>query len=99
MSENAQAVIREAWKKSGLEERWKLIEPLNLSPEALTALQKGKLLEAPKSHSGLRAAMKAAGKEARAGMVNPIAHHDLPWAFRDFFAARGINCNESDFGR
>ena len=35
------------------------------------------------------------------GMENAQVHHDLPWAFREWFAGpgRGLNVNEPQFGR
>ncbi|MDB5357073.1 MAG: hypothetical protein JWN24_3526 [Phycisphaerales bacterium] len=29
----------------------------------------------------------------------PQAHHDLPWTFKDWFAAHGIDVNEAQYGR
>jgi hypothetical protein len=51
--------------------------------------------------SGLRRAMQKAGIKPPAGMVNPQAHHNLPWVFKDWFAGegRGLNVNDVQFGR
>jgi len=32
-------------------------------------------------------------------MINPQAHHNFPWTFREWFAKRGINVNNPNYGR
>ena len=49
----------------------------------------------PTNRRGLRQAMDS----HPADMVNPNAHHDLPWTFRDWFAQRGLDVNDPRFGR
>ncbi|HWE95558.1 MAG TPA: PKD domain-containing protein, partial [Tepidisphaeraceae bacterium] len=34
-----------------------------------------------------------------ARFTNPQAHHDLPWTFKDWFAAHGIDVNQAQYGR
>ncbi len=51
----------------------------------------------PTRYGDLRAAMDA----PLAGMINPQAHHNLPWELRGWFAGprRGLNVNDPRFGR
>jgi RHS repeat-associated protein len=48
-----------------------------------------------------RDALRRAMGNPPKGLQNPNAHHDLPWAFNDWFAGagRGLNVNEPRFGR
>jgi hypothetical protein len=64
---------------------------------ARNAAQKYPAITASTNRSGLRAAM---GNPPE-GMKNPQAQHDLPWTFRDWFAAegRGLNVNDPAHGR
>lgn len=60
-----------------------------------------KAIAAPANRGALRDAMIKAGKVAPAGMTNGQVHHNLPWAFKDWFASagRGLNVNDTQFGR
>jgi hypothetical protein len=51
----------------------------------------------PTNRAGLRSAMDA----PPSNMVNPQAHHDLPWTYREWFAGegRGLNVNDPAYGR
>jgi hypothetical protein len=37
--------------------------------------------------------------EPPADMLEPQAHHELPWKHRNFFARRGMNVNDVQYGR
>jgi RHS repeat-associated protein len=58
-------------------------------------------IKPPTDRGGLRKAMEKAGIKPPPGMKSPQAHHDLPWRFKDWFAAerRGLNVNDPQFGR
>ena len=59
-----------------------------------------KAIDPPSDRGGLRRVMEKAGTKPP-GMVNSQAHHNLPWKFREWFAAegRGLNVNDPRFGR
>ncbi len=50
---------------------------------------------APTNRKGLRKAMGDPPPE----MVNPNAHHDLSWNYKEWFASRGLDVNDPRFGR
>jgi len=56
-------------------------------------------IKAPTDRNGLRKAMEKAGDKAPEGLRNPEAHHNLPWKFRDWFAEKGLDVNDTRFGR
>lgn len=49
----------------------------------------------PTNRRGLRKAMG----EPPSNMVKPQAHHDLPWNHREWFAKRGLDVNDPQYGR
>lgn len=51
----------------------------------------------PTNRAGLRATMGNPPDE----FINPHAHHNLPWTFRNWFAGegRGLNVNDPNYGR
>jgi RHS repeat-associated protein len=55
-------------------------------------------IDAPTNRRGLRQAMEREGSPP-SNMSNPEAHHELPWNFREWFAKRGLNVNDTQFGR
>jgi RHS repeat-associated protein len=52
-------------------------------------------IDPPTNRKGLRKSMG----EPPSGFKEPQAHHELPWKNRDFFAGKGINVNDPQFGR
>jgi hypothetical protein len=58
-----------------------------------------KSIDTPQYRGGLKDAMMKSGNLAPSDMLNPQVHHDLPWAYRDWFAERGLNVNDPQFGR
>ncbi len=60
----------------------------NRDPAVLGSIYRGKLKEN----------MKNAGNTKPADMKNPEAHHGLPWKFKDWFAAHGLDVNQAEYG-
>ena len=56
-----------------------------------------KAITAPTNRNGLRTAMNNIGGPP-AGLFSPQVHHGLPWEFKDWFAQKGLNVNDIQFG-
>ena len=57
----------------------------------------GTPINAPTSHGGLRREMDRLGSPP-SNIATPQAHHSLPWHYREWFAKRGLNVNDPQFG-
>lgn len=55
-------------------------------------------INAPTNPGLLRKNMIKAGNLKPLDMKNPNAHHGLPWKFKDWFAFRGLDVNDPEFG-
>lgn len=60
-----------------------------------------RIIPVPKHHGTLKNRMKRQGMNPPPNLANKAraVHHDMPWHFRDWFAARGIDVNDTQFGR
>jgi hypothetical protein len=55
-------------------------------------------INATTNPSLLRKNMFKAGNAKPLDMNNPNAHHGLPWKYREWFASKGLNVNNPQYG-
>jgi hypothetical protein len=95
MTESMVAAFRRAETAQGLAAKWTELAPLNLSLNAREFLVESGFLPVATDRLALRRAMPS----PPAGLVNPQAHHNLPWTFREWFAMHGLDVNLPQYGR
>jgi RHS repeat-associated protein len=72
--------------------------PKNLIEDVIQEQFVKSSINAPTNPRLLRQNMIKAGNVKPLDMVNPNAHHGLPWKYREWFASRGLDVNDPQFG-
>jgi hypothetical protein len=89
--------IHRAARKRSFEDKVAILEEAGLSDDVIDFLVRGGEIEYSKARAVLKSRMKRAGLEPPSGSHQ--AHHDLPWEFREWFAAHKIDVNDAAYGR
>ena len=72
--------------------------PRNLIEDVIPQENRDPAVLEPTYGGKLKENMKKAGNTKPADMENPQAHHGLPWKFKDWFAAHGLDVNQAEYG-
>jgi hypothetical protein len=86
-----------ASKKRSFEDKIAILEDAGLSDDIIDFLVCGGEIQYAKAHATLKNRMIRAG-DTKPG-IDYEAHHDLPWEFREWFAAHKIDVNDAQYGR
>ena len=86
-----------ASKKRAYADKVKILEDAGVSDDMIDMLVRGGEIQYSKAHKVLKSRMIKAGNK-KPGR-NYQAHHDLPWEFREWFAAHKIDVNDAQYGR